>query len=387
MSKVWLPSLVFVTLLTVKWVLVVAESFSDLRLDLLRNCSHSQAFVYSPSCPRGNIFQISSNRSTCQVMDVALTMEFQRFFFIDDTHENFVVSAQLTAQWKVPCPGIVVGDNEFSFRVDETEFWRPSLIHVNAIEDLTMETKYGRFFVLKLTSDEPDSLRFYWQKIGIFKSQCSLKFQKFPFDAQECSIQILLKEIVDTVRLKIVNSSSFGTDATNDPFSRDIITESSSWILTDFSFVDVYELIYSGNRSYALFTLCFQRRPEFYIFNFISPCCLLNLLSLIVFAIEVSNPDRLMLAVTLLLSLTVTHTEICQHVPPVPQRNLLSNYADLAILHCWTTMIYFSAMIFCSQRYTWLVKNSKMIETIAFLWFLFQILAINIYLIVTASFD
>ena len=360
---------------------VSPNSFVAIPSELSRNCSHTQELVYAPGCPLGNHYQMEEPGSNCRQLEIALAMEFQRLFYIDDTNENFAVSAQLTARWWVECPDFSIKTNEMSFRIDDGQFWAPSLMHLNAIDDLTMTKKRTRFFAMKRQSDKPKTIQFYWQKIGVFKSQCNLVFQSFPFDQQECAIVILLKENTRVGSLKVISSSDTHLNISDGPESIDIVSESSSWRLTGFSFTDAFENIYRDNRSVAIFTLKFKRRPEFYVFNFILPCFILNTLSLTSFAIKVSNPDRLMLAVTLLLALVVAHTDISEHVPPVPQRNLLSNYADFAILHCWITMVYFAAMVFAYKNSQWTKRHYKIIEIIAFIWFTFQVIVVNLYLL------
>ena len=345
---------------------------------MMQHCPHLQQFVYTPLCPHGNYYEV--NNSNCNFMEIALTMEFHRFFYIDDTDEHFAVSAQLTAQWRVPCHDFQTDTEEMTFRIDEGHTWAPNLLHINAVDDLTMESKYGRFYAMKRTGDGSSMVRFYWQKIGTFKSQCNLIFLQFPFDQQQCTIQILLKESSLVANLKVSTTSSSHSFGTDGQIPIDMVSDSSDWELVEIFFNDSIENIYNSNRSVGTFTLNFKRKADFYIFTLILPCLLLSSLSLTAFAIDPKESDRVMLCLTLLLSLIVIHSDVSQHIPPVPQRNLLSNYADLSILHSWIIIIYFSCMIFASNNSQWVKNNRKPIEIIALFWFSLQIIAINFYL-------
>ena len=379
-------ALLFTTLMTLPIRHLLAVSYRDIRNDLLNNCSHVHEYLYAPTCPFGNYYDVGGNESNCNSLEIALNMEFQRFFYIDDTNENFAVSAQLTARWWVECVDFDIGNRDMSLRIEESQFWTPSMVHLNAIEDISMSDKYSRFFAMKRTTDKPHQIQFFWQKIGVFNSQCSLFFHMFPFDEQECTIQILIKETIPVGRIVVTKSSrSRDIDAFDGPISIDIMSESTTWELIGYSFEDGFQQIYQSNRSMGLFSLRFKRKPEFFIFNFILPCFILISLSLTAFAIKIQNTERLALVVTLLLALAVTHTEVSQHTPPVPQRNLLSNYADLAILHCWFAMTYFAVVNFIYKNNNWMKKNHKYIEMVAFVWFCLEILVINLYLIFTST--
>ena len=359
------------------------RSTNSILTDLSLNCSQFEVSAYTPNCPYGSHRDPSSDKSNCKSIIILTSFQFQRFLNIDDTNENFAILAKFTARWWASCPQFQWDGDDLSLKISEQHWWTPGLFHINAVEDQLMSIQGSRFFFLKRSSDDKSMVQFYWQKVGVFKSNCNLNFDIFPFDEQTCHIRILLKEELEAGHLNVTQSSN--TYANSSIETRplfDIMSKSSSWTWTESLFEENVEEVYGTNRSVATFSLSFKRKSEFYIFNFIVPSFLLNSLSLTAFAIKASDPERLMLAVTLLLSLIVMHSNINEHIPPVPQRNLLSNYADFAILHCWLTLVYFSIMIFAFRRNWMAVKqNHGRIEIVAMLWFSLQIVSINVYLI------
>ena len=62
--------------------------------------------------------------------------------------------------------------------------------------------------------------------------------------------------------------------------------------------------------------LVFKRYPKFYIYYLILPCLLLSVLSLLVFYLPPDCGEKLTLAITNLLALTVFQQIIAEHIPP-----------------------------------------------------------------------
>ena len=346
---------------------------NEILQELLRNCTHFQVSSYMPACPYGNYNDVG--RPNCGNMEISINFTLQRLLHVDDANKNFAIAAQFTAHWFSPCHSFQIGDTELTLKVDETQFWTPSLIHLNSVADHAMTSQDARLFV-RTRQPNLTLIRFFTQRIGVFESNCDLQFDFFPFDQQNCTVVLVLKERPDITRLKVMSNGKVDIDP-------DVTPESSTWQLVALSLSDSQEIVYSDNRSIAKFSLLLQRNPQFYIFNFLLPCLLFNLLSLMAFGLEITDPDRPMLTVTLLLALAVTHTDISQNIPPAPQRNLLSNYADFSMVHSSTIVLYFSVMIFAYRQSQWLRKNLKWIEIPVFIGFCFQVFAINLYLIIS----
>ena len=377
----WVTITIF--LLMEQLPLFSCQSHANIYEDLLKNCSHFNLNVYTPKCPIGNYVHIE-NRTNCERLEITISVEFLRFLYIDGAIESFAATAQLSATWFVPCPMFDIGSEDMTIPIDRSRFWVPDLMHMNAIEDFAMESKYRRFFATKrdIFTDE-SVIGFYWQEIGLFNSYCNLAFDLFPFDRQECFIEIMLKGNLKTGSLNAVKNANVITNISDSYIPTEIVPIGSEWSLIGVTIREGVKEIYGNKQAIAIFGLQLERKSDYYVFNLIIPVFLLNFLSLTSFAIEASDPNRLINSLTLLLSLTVIQTDIRQRVPPVPQRNLLSNYADLSILHIWLSIIYFSIMTLSSRKKTWWINRKfKQIEMFAVVLFACQILAINLYLII-----
>ena len=365
----------------------------EILLNLNQNCFQVRKSVYTPSCPYGNFIDDddgddgdSLQQSNCQSMDIFTGFEYQRLIYIDDTNENVEILAQFTIQWAVQCPHFRSNFTDWTLAIGEQDWWTPSLFHVNAVDDQKMANKGSQFYVMRRKVDEPGVIQFKWQKIGTFSSHCYLNLDMFPFDRQICQIRIFLKENIKTGRLQVIPNSNSYSIGNMQPLKCNMMSLTATWACVKASAASTYEVIYGSNQSLVAFKNEFKRKPDFYTFNFILPCFLLNSLSLASFALDVSDANRLMFAVTLLLALTVMHTDISQYVPPTPHRNLLSNYADFGILHSWITTSYFAIMIFLyGNNFTIIKHNYKLIEMVAIIWFIFQVSAINLYLIIMST--
>ena len=70
--------------------------------------------------------------------------------------------------------------------------------------------------------------------------------------------------------------------------------------------------------SELFYHVLFRRRPDFYIFYLILPCCLLSFLSLTVFYLPPDCGEKLTLSITNLLALVVFQQMISETMPPSP---------------------------------------------------------------------
>ena len=183
-----------------------------------------------------------------------------------------------------------------------------------------------------------------WVPGGKFVTSCQLDITYYPFDMQECHID-LVDWAYHGLQVKLLNGShKIGLDA---------YTESGEWeiVETKSQSEDVY---YESDPGVPFprvrFTLLLRRKPMFYTINIITPCMTMSLLALLVFYLPPDSGEKVSLGITVLLSFSVFLLLVAENVPKTSEFVPLLGW-------CWSLLyrihlyIYntVSSLILCRQ--------------------------------------
>lgn len=149
-----------------------------------------------------------------------------------------------------------------------------------------------------------------WLSMWIFKSSCSMDVRYFPFDVQNCSMNFA-SWTFDAYRVDIRNFAKDG-DLSN-------YVNSSEFEIVEFSFERHVVVFTCCPEPYVFmtYTLVFQRKPLFYLFNMVMPCILITLVALLGFYMPNDSGEKLSMGITTLLSMTVFLMIVAERLPPV----------------------------------------------------------------------
>ena len=143
-----------------------------------------------------------------------------------------------------------------------------------------------------------------------FETTCDVNLVHFPFDRQECFINI--------------TNWSFGEDLVNFTTRSTIVQlnfyqMSSEWILMNTSAhwlaVTSADSNVNSRAPVVSFWLSLKRRSGFYVVNLLVPCILLTLASLMVFWLPCDSGEKVSLAISVLLSYTVLMLFLANFLP------------------------------------------------------------------------
>eukprot|EP00092_Neocalanus_flemingeri_P031622 GFUD01034340.1.p1 GENE.GFUD01034340.1~~GFUD01034340.1.p1 ORF type:complete len:436 (+),score=85.73 GFUD01034340.1:128-1309(+) len=88
------------------------------------------------------------------------------------------------------------------------------------------------------------------------------------------------------------------------------------------------------------YTLVIWRRPKFFLFNYIQPAVLINILALFVFLIPAESGEKITLGISTMLNMTVFLMTVTSGIPPTDQTPILSvYYATVMVLTTAATVL------------------------------------------------
>ena len=148
-----------------------------------------------------------------------------------------------------------------------------------------------------------------WYAPAIFKSSCKINIQYFPFDEQQCKLDLGSWAFM-TNQLDLLNKSASGDTAN--------FIHNGEWTLKGMPVERELATYACCDYPYSLlhFTIIIQRRALFYVFNLLVPCMLVSALTMLSFYLPADAGEKVTLCITILLSLTVFLLLVAETMPP-----------------------------------------------------------------------
>ena len=149
-----------------------------------------------------------------------------------------------------------------------------------------------------------------WSIAGQFSTRCSVDMRHFPFDSQECEIEIgPISQPTMYINMIAVVDNSFDGSIYSESEEFELISNSAETMLN--GNISDPKLQFSS----AVFKIKLSRRSDYYVLNIILPCSLLAILSLVTFCLPVNSGERVSLQITVLLSQSVYQLILTNYVP------------------------------------------------------------------------
>ena len=218
--------------------------------------------------------------------------------------------------------------------------YKPSVVQLNNAESITAIDKLGRHIKVDLFRDGTMK----WTPLGLFISNCNVRYRQFPFDTQTCQLifepwnAIQFVEI-ENISVSLADDSYFLDD--NDVWYLEKISSSLTTIH--------YEDNTGYDYSHAVFTLKLSRRPFSYTLTIFLPSVDLMLLQVSCFLIPPDHPDRSNFSITVLLASAVLQSIINQDIPSSSELILIVVYLSGQVLIGLVCTIY--SVIMCRICY------------------------------------
>ena len=341
--------------------------------ELGANCSNYLTRVYTPFCSLGRTL----HPDECSPMGLDVFFKAILFRGIDNREQVLTMMVEVKLSWTLRCNNFQLPFNNVFFKINEQKYWRPILQHTNAAANILPEQMVAstRFFY-----EHPERYErpvIVWDLKTVLTSTANLDLHIFPFDMHNLEVNF---EIGPASFLRIDSIEAI-TDET-------FVPKDFGWTAGQFQC--------EASNSSAKFTCRnqFQRTPDFYVYVLLIPCCLFTSLQLFSMFLEPHKSDRSDIAVTLLLALTLLHSEITSFIPVKPGRTFIGNYSEMCTMLAWFCTVY--SMVACGitsghYKLWWMTKSFRHIPRCRYLdMLMFTIcltifMAINIYALSVAK--
>ena len=151
-----------------------------------------------------------------------------------------------------------------------------------------------------------------WTTPALFKSSCRIDIDDYPFDVQRCP----LKFGSWTYHGLEINVTSF-----HESIFLDNLMKNGEWEVVDAPCArnEVYYSCCKEPYPDVTCTLVMKRRPLFYIYNLVIPCLLLIFIGSLVFCLPPESGEKVSLAMTVLLAMTVFMLVVMENIPPTSE--------------------------------------------------------------------
>merc|ERR1711892_1199031 len=80
------------------------------------------------------------------------------------------------------------------------------------------------------------------------------------------------------------------------------------------------------------YTLVIWRRPKFFLFNYIQPAVLINILALLVFLIPAESGEKITLGISTMLNMTIFLMTVMSGLPPTDRTPIVSIYFSITMV-------------------------------------------------------
>nr|ACI88788.1 acetylcholine receptor alpha-9/10 [Platynereis dumerilii] len=188
--------------------------------------------------------------------------------------------------------------------VQSSLVWQPDIVLYNSVDQNALAKDFMSDTNVEVSPDGNMS----WTAPALLKSSCMIKIQDYPFDKQTC-------------KLKLGSWTYNGWEINISYFAPEILTDNyipdGEWEILDAP-CERNEVFYSCCPQPFPDVTCYlklKRLPLFYMYNLVFPCCLLIIIGGLVFFLPPESGERVSLAVTLLLAMTVFMLVIMENIP------------------------------------------------------------------------
>ena len=192
------------------------------------------------------------------------------------------------------------------------EVWVPEIFLTNPSEKID---SFGKeWHSIRYNSDG----KAVWEPGTLIEAACSVNAYYFPFDIQECYLELLIWGYYGS-EVKF-NAKSNNIDLSYMP-------EHGTW-----NFIGTRVEFATERKSSIKYYFRLQRNPQYLIINVIMPILFLNLLNALVFVLPTESGERVSYSITVLLSIAVFMTIVSDILPRTSKPMPIISYVLLGSL-------------------------------------------------------
>ncbi|CAF0875076.1 unnamed protein product [Rotaria sp. Silwood1] len=236
------------------------------------------------------------NTTTVTIVDVGLTII--QVMNLDEQNQVMTTNVQVTLKWQDEhlrwSPSEYNDQNRTVFSA--LEIWTPDIVLFNSADVAYSQRR--EHYLLTVHSNGTVE----WVYPDVFRSYCDVVITYFPFDKQNCTLEI--------------QSWSRPSDELLVRHQPQNVRQQSQYIRTEWQ---VYEIVVRNatmNRYlWLVFHINMKRNYQFYVNHMIFPFSILSCLTLFVFWLPPDSGEKITLTITILLALTVFLQLISDYTP------------------------------------------------------------------------
>ena len=170
-----------------------------------------------------------------------------------------------------------------------------------------------------------------------YVSRCAMDVTYYPFDVQQCELMFGSWTMdITKMNLSLKNGQSNYEIKVLDVFTKCGMFELKSVHAERYLFKDPCCKEEFPHISYFLLI---WRRPTFFLFNYIQPAVLINILALLVFLIPAESGEKITLGISTMLSMIVFLMTIMMDIPPTDDIPVISVYYAFTMLLTTTATV------------------------------------------------
>jgi len=261
------------------------------------------------------------------VIKVSLTL--LRILSVDEKNAILATSVWLRMSWNDK--NMKWNSSEFGsineLRVNPKRIWVPDIFLINnAVGSSEVQGALTKV-ILKSNGN------IVWANPAIFKSFCKMNIKYFPFDDQECKLDF---------GPLTYNRSSNVIQPEKNKVDLQSFVQSGEWLILETNIESSTEVSETGEYSVVTCSIKIRRRTLYYIMNFILPCVLIAVLTVLVFLLPPESGERVSYGITVILSFTILLLMLYEKLPVTS-----SEYPLIAVYYACTTFQVFIALALC----------------------------------------
>ena len=195
------------------------------------------------------------------------------------------------------------------------EVWVPEIILTNPSEKID---SFGKEWQRVRYNNDGKAL---WKPGTLVEATCSVNAYYFPFDVQECYLELFVWGYYASEVTFNENSNTIDTS---------LMPKHGTWNIIGTS----VETNTVADSSIVRYYFRLQRKPQYLIINVILPILFLNLLNALVFVLPAESGERVSYSITVLLSIAVFMTIVSDILPRTSEPVPLISYCLLCALIC-----------------------------------------------------
>lgn len=181
--------------------------------------------------------------------------------------------------------------------------------------------------------------RVHWMPPGIFRTKCKIDVSLFPFDWQNCSMAFRTYNYDKNE----VQLAARDTQVIIDQF---YYQSNGEW---DLIFCPAKSTSNDAVEEVTFFFI-FRRKSLFYIITFVVPCILITLLSVGTFIIPVASNQKIHLAISVFMGLTVYLSMLARLTPETESLPLLSRFLMVSLMSVSLSILASVLVIWIHER-------------------------------------